>query len=155
MSDVISIKSLEFHIQLKYEVDGDEITQKILFLPINKRNYHYAYDTRFPLNEMLEDFITKNLLSNKYDNITFVDRIDDVDKIEIKYIFEGEVKWNDIEGFFATIHIFIAPNTGCLYCSRAENKENDFIFCPERNKTLIAPIKRCPVFKQKKDLTIT
>lgn len=155
MPDILSIKSLEFHIQLKYEIQGGNITQKILFLPANKKQYRYAYDTRFPLNEMLEDFISKNLLSEKYDNIVFVDRTDNIDGIDIKYIFKGEVKWNDIKGFFSTLHIYIAPNTGCSYCSRAETKDGKFIYCPERNKTLVSPIKRCPVFKQRKDLIIT
>mgnify|MGYP007069469281 CR=1 FL=1 len=154
MADIISIKSIEFHIQVKYEVGRDEILQKILFLPINKKHYSYAYDTRFTLNEMLEEFIAKNLLSNKYNNIVFADRTDNIDGIDIRYQFNGEVRWSDIKGFFATIHIYVAPNTGCAYCSRAENKD-DFIYCPERNKTLTAPIKRCPVFKQKKDLIIT
>lgn len=150
---IVSVRSLEFSVQVKYEVVGNVITQKIIFLPTNKKYLSYAYDTRFPLNEMIEEFISKNLLSNK-EGIAFTDRTDSIDNIEIKYTFENEVKFSDIKGFYATFHIYIAPNTGCSYCLRAEQK-GDFIFCPERNKNLASPIKRCPVFKQKKDLIIT
>lgn len=153
-STVNTIKSVEFNIQVKYTFEGNIIIQTFQFLPMVKKYFKYAYDTRFTLNDKIEEMINKNLMSDNIENVEFVDRTDNENSIVMKYSFEGEIAWKELRSFFVTLHVYFAPNTGCRYCSRAIEK-GDFIFCPERNKTLPSPIKRCTVFKQKRDLIIT
>lgn len=151
MAKVIkTITSVEFNIQIKYSIEKDIITQTFVFL--SKKYFRYIYDTRYVLNSKIEDIIKKNLLSEKLDNVKFVDRTDDEKFIEMKYKFKGDVDYKEVRGFFATILFYLPPFTGCKYCVKAEQR-GEFIYCPEKNKTYLQSIKRCDVFKQKSILT--
>lgn len=154
MAEIASIKSVEFNIQTKYNIEDGVITQIFLFLPMSKKYFRYAYDIRYPLMESIESFLSKNLLSEKHDNVFFIDRTDNEDSIVIKYSFTGEILWSEIKGVFATLHIYFAPNNGCEYCMKAVEKDG-FIYCPEKNKTMVKAVKRCDIFRQKRDLIIT
>lgn len=144
MKVVKSITSIDFNIQIKFTVSENIIIQTFIFLP--KKYLRYLYDTRYILNSKIEELIAKCLLSN-FENIDFVDRVDDEKFIEMRYIFNGEIDFEIVKPFFATIHFTLPPNLGCEYCIKAEAK-GDYIYCPEKNKTYLQPIKRCAVFKQ-------
>ena len=148
---VNTVKSVEFKVQIRYSVEENIITQTFLFL--SKPFFRYAYDTRFSLNSKIEEMIARNILT-RIEGVSFVDRTDNVDSVVMKYSFSNEISWSDIKQIFVTLHVYFPPNTGCRYCLKAEEK-GEFIYCPEKDKTFPLPIKRCAVFKQKRDIILT
>lgn len=131
-------KNVEFLVNIRYRIEGEKLIQTFEFSSSSKKNFIYLFDPRFLFKNKIDNLLSEFLLKD------FLQRIDEENKITFLYE-KQEIPKNCIRKLSA----YIPPCFGCEYCSKAI-QENDFIFCPVKNKHYPFPgVKRCPVFKTK------
>ena len=140
MKKIKEEKNVEIFVNIKYNLKDDKLIQIFEFSSDNKKNLNYLFDAKFLFKRKLDKLISEYLLDG------YLERTDDFDKVIIKY--EKQEKPSNC---IRKLQAYIPPFFGCIYCEKAVI-ENDFIYCPEKNKhyTLISQgIKRCPIFRTK------
>lgn len=141
MKQIKEAKNIELFVNIKYKTENNKLIQIFEFNVSNKKYYDYLLDQRLLFKDKINSLIKEFLLKD------FISRVDDIDKIIITYNIQEIPK-----PCIRKIQTYVPPYFGCLYCSKAENKEG-FIYCPEKSKHYPFPgVKRCPVFKTKDEV---
>lgn len=131
-------KNVELLINIICEKKGEKLIQHFKFNVKNKKHLDYLFDNRFLFKQKIDKIISANVLDG------FIERVDDVDEVRIKYINDEEIP----KPFIRKINVVMPPFFGCEYCCRAEKKDC-FIYCKEKGKHYTKGILRCPIFKCK------
>lgn len=140
MKQIKEAKNIELFVNIKYE-ETDTLSQIFEFNVNNKKYLNYLLDQRLLFKDKINRLIKEFLLPD------FISRIDDIDKVIIKYKKQKKPK-----PCIRKIQAYVPPYFGCKFCSKAEHKDG-FAFCPEKNKHYPGDgVKRCPVFKTKEEL---
>lgn len=143
MKKIKEEKNVEILVNIRYEESGNELVQTYEFSSSNKKNLAYLFDARFLFKRKIDRLVSSNLLDG------YLSRTDDVDRITIRY-----QKQDKPRNCMRVLSAYIPPFFGCAYCDKAKI-ENEFIYCPERNKhytKISGGIKRCPVFRTKEKI---
>jgi hypothetical protein len=144
------IKSVEILVAVKFLYNGDRCTQRFE-LSANKPVLNHAYDKRFDIYDKLNAKISEVMLSNLSDIFVFYSRINEKNYISIDYDINGKISKALLNNYFFVIASFLPGFAGCEYCVHA-GKNGEFIYCNQKNQTIVKGLRRCMIFKQKSNL---
>ena len=142
------IRSIELLTAVKFKTTTEKVVQTFSF-ESTKTLIKFAFDKRFDVYNKLNEKIKEVSLSTIDDCFTFLERIEETDKIIIEYSYAGDIDKDLLKNYYFVIPAFLPPYTGCSYCLLNE-EQGEFIFCKAKNKIIPQALKRCVIFRQRK-----
>lgn len=145
----IGVRSIEVLISISFKKKENIIIQTFEY-QTDKRTLKYVLDKRFEIYNKVQDKIKELILSSLLDNVFFSSKIEEDNKVIFTFNLEGEIEKKYLTNYYHVVPSFLPPNPGCEFCSHFISN-----FCTAKNKTILQPLQKCIVFKQKSRLFTT
>jgi len=145
----IGVRSIEVLISISFKKKENVITQTFEY-QTDKRTLKYVLDKRFEIYNKVQDKIKELILSSFLDNVFFVSKLEEENKVIFTFNLDGEIEKKYLTSYYHVVPSFLPPNPGCEFCSHLIDN-----FCTVKHKTILQPLQKCIVFKQKSRLFTT